>query len=163
MNIVHLLLGGNLGNVLDYFLKSIDALNSQGISVIRQSSVYQSEPWGFESNDLFLNQVLIAKTTHTAKQVLEMTQNIEKQIGRKTKSQNQVYESRLIDIDILLYDDLVLCSPNLTIPHPRLHERRFTLLPLQEIDADFIHPSFNKSIQALLNECQDQSKVVRLT
>jgi 2-amino-4-hydroxy-6-hydroxymethyldihydropteridine diphosphokinase len=154
-----LLLGGNLGEVINHFKLSSQFLSKSGFLITEKSSIFTSKAWGFESDDIFYNQVLITKTELSPSEVLYKTQSIEQQIGRKSKSQNGTYQSRLIDIDILFYDDMVLCSERLTIPHPKLHERMFTLVPLQELIPEFIHPALNQSISELVEVCPDKSTV----
>ncbi len=156
MNKCVLLLGGNLGNVAVHFKTSQQLLSEQGFDIVGQSSLYQSEPWGFEAKDLFLNQVLICQTRLSPHMCLEVTQGIEQSIGRKTKSRNLNYSSRLIDIDILFYNNDIVETNDLTIPHPRLHLRNFTLLPLLELMPDYIHPKLKKSIEWLCQNSEDK-------
>lgn len=103
----------------------------------RQSSLIETEPWGFESEHRFLNAVILCETSQTPRQVLETTQQIERDMGRKKitnrKSGSRTYSDRPIDIDILLYDDLTVDEPDLRIPHPLMHERDFVMIPLEEI------------------------------
>ena len=105
--------------------------------VLRQSSFLETEPWGFESENRFLNAVILCETSKTPREVLRLTQQIERDMGRKKnvnrKSVNRKYKDRPIDIDILLYDDLTVNEPDLKIPHPLMHERDFVMKPLQEI------------------------------
>ncbi len=153
MKQVVLLLGSNIeSRVLNLELALI-ALADKAGRVIMKSSIYESEAWGFESDSNFLNQVVIIETQHTPIIFLEYTQEIERKLERK-KTKNG-YESRTIDIDILFFDDLIYDSEELTIPHPRLHMRKFTLKPLCEILPDIIHPLFNKTCEKLLIECDD--------
>lgn len=154
---VYLLLGGNIGNVIEHFQKSIDALTTIGI-IIKKSSVVQSKAWGFESSDLFYNQVILIETDLTPEEVLAFNQSIEKKLGRM-RDHTGIYSSRTIDIDILYYENKVTKSELLEIPHPRLHLRNFTLVPLVEIAPDFVHPIFLISNAELLNNCEDQSVV----
>jgi len=159
MHIVYILLGGNIGNTAHFFQLAQSQLNEITGRVIQASSYYESEAWGFEAEQNFLNQVLVLETKLPPFEFLLQTQSIEKTIGRSKKTGTQGYESRKIDIDILFYDDLIIDTPNLCIPHPRLHFRRFTLEPLNEIAPDFNHPQLLKSMQALLSECPDNSPV----
>ena len=156
MNKACLLLGGNLGNVsLNFKIASEYMANCCG-EITNKSNLYQSESWGFEAKELFLNQVLIIETKLTAQELLQETQSIEQKIGRKTKSQNQEYQSRLIDIDILFFEDDIIQTENLTIPHPRLHLRNFTLAPLHELIPNYIHPKLKKSISWLFENSKDK-------
>lgn len=161
MSNVILLLGGNRGETEKVFQQA-SVLIEQQIGLIQQfSSMYKSPPWGFEDDQWFLNQVIFVETALTAGSVLEKSQQIERAMGRKKKTTTH-YEGRLLDIDILFYDDVILSSQKLTIPHERLHLRRFTLLPLHELAPGLIHPLRNKSITELLNECPDESEVIKL-
>lgn len=101
--------------------------------VLRQSSFIETEPWGFESEHKFMNAVILCKTMKTPREVLLLTQQIERDMGRKKKSVSGGYADRPIDIDILLYDDLTIDEPDLKIPHPLMHERDFVMIPLNEI------------------------------
>ena len=119
-----------------------------------ESAVYESEPWGFTADERFLNQVLTAETALEPLQVLDEVLQIESTMGRRRKEPvsvagNRVYESRPIDIDILFFDDLVVDTPRLTIPHPSIAEREFVLIPLREILADYVHPVLKKPIREL--------------
>ncbi|PRZ01661.1 2-amino-4-hydroxy-6-hydroxymethyldihydropteridine diphosphokinase [Marinilabilia salmonicolor] len=161
MSNVILLLGGNRGNTENVFKQALALLEQRIGLVQRCSSLYKSPPWGFEDDQWFLNQVVFVETRLEPQAVLVETQQIERDMGRKKKTTTH-YEGRLLDIDILFYDHIVISSPLLTVPHERLHLRRFTLLPLQELAPDFIHPGMNKSIATLLNECRDESEVIKL-
>ena len=152
-----LLLGGNLGNRKQNFQKAIELLESRVGRLLSQSGLYESEPWGFEHENNFLNQVLLMETELRPEEILSLTQNIEKEMGRIKLSDE--YEGRFIDIDILFYDDLILHTESLIIPHKHLHERRFTLLPLHELMPDFVHPKLKLSIRHLLSDCKDKVKV----
>ncbi|WP_010664881.1 2-amino-4-hydroxy-6-hydroxymethyldihydropteridine diphosphokinase [Marinilabilia salmonicolor] len=161
MSTVILLLGGNRGETEKVFQQAIGLIEQQIGLIQRISSMYKSPPWGFEDEQWFLNQVIFVETTLAAGSVLEKTQQIERDMGRKKKTTTH-YEGRLLDIDILFYDNVIISSPNLTIPHERIHLRRFTLLPLHELTPGFIHPVMNKSIAELLKECPDESEVKKL-
>lgn len=157
---VYLLLGGNIGNVIEHFHQSIEALKTIG-KIIKTSSIVQSKAWGFESCDLFYNQVVVMQTDSTPEKILAFNQSIEQKLGRK-RNHTREYASRTIDIDILYYGNEIIISPTLNIPHPRLHLRNFTLVPLVEIAPDFIHPVLLKSNQALLKESPDNSIITIL-
>jgi 2-amino-4-hydroxy-6-hydroxymethyldihydropteridine diphosphokinase len=126
--------------------------------ILAVSSVYETEPWGFESKDWFLNMILYIRTDLKPSGLLGRLLIIEALMGRVRDEKD--YKSRIIDIDILLYENETISEPGLTIPHPRLHKRRFVLVPLCEINPDGIHPVLKKSFASLLSECQDKSKVV---
>lgn len=121
--------------------------------LVRLSSVVESDPWGFVAEQRFLNQVLVVRTALSPAQLLNATQLIEHELGRIAKSHTKngtpVYSSRTVDIDILFYDNQVVNTPSLTIPHPLLHERSFVLTPLCEIESDRIHPVLGESMDKL--------------
>ncbi len=154
MHHIILLLGGNLGEVSTSLQNARALIEARIGSITKASSLYESEPWGFTHAQNFLNQVIEIQSSLEAHELLNTTQEIEKELGRTTKTSTE-YEGRLIDIDILFYDDLVLQSQRLTVPHPHLQNRLFTLLPLNERWNNFIHPVLNKTIEQLLKECSD--------
>lgn len=154
-----LLLGGNVGNTRSIIGDACLKIEEKVGAVVNASSLYASEPWGFDAEQWFINQVLIVNTGLNAKQVLQHTQEIEREMGRIKISDSKRFHSRPIDIDILFYDNLVINTPDLKVPHPMLHLRRFTLLPLVELMPDFVHPSFDISIKKILDACTDQGKV----
>ena len=139
MHRVYLGLGSNLGDREEHIRKAIALIGESIGLVIRQSSLIESEPWGFESANRFLNSVILVETTLTPRQLLKATQKIERQLGRKKKSTDSSlltpvsYSDRSIDIDILLYDDLTVDEPDLKIPHPLMDQRDFVMTPLNEI------------------------------
>ena len=135
---VFLGLGSNLGDREDIIRKAISLIGERVGLVIRQSSLIETEPWGFESDNKFLNGVILCETTLTPRQVLRATQKIERELGKLRKHSTRrtplsIYHDRPIDIDILLYDDLTIDEPDLKIPHPLMHERDFVMIPLKEI------------------------------
>ena len=135
---VFLGLGSNLGDREEIIRKAISLIGERVGLVIRQSSLIETEPWGFESDNKFLNGVIICETTLTPRQVLRATQKIERELGKLRKHSTRrtplsIYHDRPIDIDILLYDDLTIDEPDLKIPHPLMHERDFVMIPLKEI------------------------------
>jgi 2-amino-4-hydroxy-6-hydroxymethyldihydropteridine diphosphokinase len=154
---VYLLLGGNLGDKKKVFENARIKLENQLGEITAQSAIYETEPWGFESDDLFWNQALEITTSLAPEEVLQATQQTEQELGRIRKT-NQ-YDSRIIDIDILMYNAQMINLENLTIPHPRLQERKFALIPLNEIAPELVHPLFQKSIGQLLDECPDRLQV----
>jgi 2-amino-4-hydroxy-6-hydroxymethyldihydropteridine diphosphokinase len=161
-NTIFLLLGGNLGEVSLQFEKAKTLLVQKVGPIVLESKLYQSEAWGFTSENVFLNQVIQISTSLSPQEVLKENQHIEKEIGRTRTPDLVGFESRLIDIDILYFNGLKLTSDALTIPHYALHERRFTLLPLAEIAPNYIHPSLNKTNAQLLVDCTDYSTVTPL-
>ena len=140
---VYLSLGSNLGNKRENIRLAIERIGKLVGEVVRQSAFYETEPWGFQSENMFVNAAVKVKTGLMPMQVLRTTQQIERELGRKQKSTNPlndqmpVYHDRPIDIDILLYGDLVVDEPELKIPHPLMWTRDFVMIPLREIiDAD---------------------------
>jgi 2-amino-4-hydroxy-6-hydroxymethyldihydropteridine diphosphokinase len=160
MSKLFLLLGGNLGNKEQVFAQTREMVENRIGTIINKSSVYETEPWGFESDDLFWNQVLLLETNLEPLEVLAEAQQIEKEMGRVRQSKQ--YASRLIDLDLLFYDGLILHAEQLELPHRRMAERRFVLEPLAEIAAGFVHPVLKKTVAVLLDECPDQLKVKRV-
>ena len=157
MNKAILLLGGNLGNIQQNFKKTKILISSQTGNIQLKSSLYESKAWGFEAEELFINQVILVETKLSPIQLLQETQEIENTIGRKTKTRNSEYSSRLIDIDILFYNNDIIELPNLIIPHPKLHLRNFTLAPLNEIMPNFTHPKLTKTISWIFENSKDQN------
>lgn len=159
---VFLLLGGNLGDTEAYFDSCKAQLIEHGMVIIQASSVYRSEPWGMADAPWFLNQVLQIRCTSSADALLKLLLEIERGLGRERQVDPSAgYASRSIDIDILYFDDLILETKDLTIPHPRLHLRRFTLLPLTEIAPNWLHPVFQMDQQALLANCEDEGTTLK--
>src|SRR6266540_4448845 len=148
-HIVYLALGSNLGDRLANLKQAIDSLTPQ-MEVKAKSSVYETPPWGYEDQPKFLNQVIKVKTYLDPENLLKHLKRLEVALGRKESFPNG---PRLIDLDILFYDDLVLNTAALVIPHPRLHERAFVLLPLMDIDPNLVHPVNKKSVHELLAFC----------
>ena len=136
---VYLGLGSNLGDREEHIRKAISLIDERVGKVLRQSSLIETEPWGFESSNCFMNSVILCETTLTPREVLKATQKIERELGRKKKSKangqqpRANYKDRPIDIDILLYDDWQVDEPDLKIPHPLMQERDFVMIPLKEI------------------------------
>jgi 2-amino-4-hydroxy-6-hydroxymethyldihydropteridine diphosphokinase len=155
---VYMLLGSNLGDRKQYLDTARKSLCESVGTLLAQSSVYESEAWGFVSENAFLNQVVLYETALNPNELLRTIKLIEAENGRVHTKNG--YSSRNLDIDILFYGDLRYSSDILTIPHLMLHKRRFTLLPMAEIAPDFIHPVFNLNIRQLLERCDDKGKVV---
>lgn len=133
MTKVYLGIGTNLGDKERNILKAYDLIEKKVGRIVRRSSIYRTEPWGFQSENEFLNTVICVDTELTPQQLLAQTQQIERQMGRKQKSRGGEYHDRVIDIDILLYGNLEVNEPNLVIPHPLMKEREFVMKPLGEI------------------------------
>ena len=138
MHEVYLGLGSNLGDREAVLLQAIKLIDERVGQVLRHSSFIETEPWGFESTNRFLNAAVCCETTLTPREVLQVTQQIERDLGKRkrhaTKRQKEInYQDRPIDIDILLYDDLIVDEPDLKIPHPLMYQREFVMRPLNEI------------------------------
>ena len=133
MSSVYLGLGSNLGDKEANIRKAIALISERVGLVVRQSSLIMTEPWGFESQNSFVNAAIKCETTLSPREVLKATQKIEREMGRKKKSTDGGYADRCIDIDILLYDELRVDEPDLKIPHPLMLEREFVMIPLDEI------------------------------
>ena len=152
MATAYLSLGSNLGDRLRLIQEAVAALTVEAGPVTALSSLYETEPWGVSSPHRFLNVALALETTLSPETLLAVTQRIERDLGRTHKSVDGRYADRTIDIDLLFVGDAVLDTPALTLPHPRLHLRRFVLEPLCEIAPDLCHPLLRKSVSQLLAE-----------
>lgn len=151
-HLVYLSLGTNLGNKEENLCTAMTLIEEQVGTITSQSALYASAPWGFDSENKFLNNAISVETSLTPEELLSTTQRIEHTLGRTHKSVDGQYSDRLIDIDILLYDDVVMHTPSLTLPHPLMHRRLFVLEPLSEIAPTMIHPLLQKEIATLCNE-----------
>lgn len=150
MSLVYLGLGTNLGDKERNLENALTILSLEVGKILRQSSYYVSKPWGFDSANEFLNVVVLVETNLPPFDLLGKTQEIERKLGRTIKT-SEDYADRLIDIDILLYDNLIIDQPTLKIPHPLMTERDFVLIPLSEISPNLVHPVSGKSIVDLLH------------
>jgi 2-amino-4-hydroxy-6-hydroxymethyldihydropteridine diphosphokinase len=153
-------LGGNLGNSRENIESAIQSLRRAGIRIVRKSSIYRTEPVGFAGQPWFLNQAIAVCTDLSPWELLAEAKAVEVELGRRPGRRNG---PRQIDLDILLAEETILRTATLEIPHPRLSERRFVLVPLAEIAPALVHPVFKKSIRAILRECPDRSAVVRIS
>lgn len=149
---IYLGLGTNLGDKEANLKSAIDEINKRVGEVVSLSASYITEPWGFDSENTFLNAVCIAESGLSPFEVLRITQDIEKSLGRLKKSVGGNYSDRLIDIDILLFDDLIIHTPDLTIPHPLMHQRDFVIKPLAEIAPTVVHPVLHRTMEELRAE-----------
>ena len=159
-NQAFILLGSNLGDRLNNLKKAVDGISDLG-NVIRLSGLYRTEPWQMNSNYWFVNQVLELETPLTPEALIDKLLLLESALGR-TRTAAEGYQSRIIDIDILLFNDDMIDTEKLTIPHPRMHLRRFTLMPLAEIAPNKTHPIIKSTSIELLQACEDQSEVQRM-
>lgn len=148
MAVAYLGLGTNIGNKRRNLITAAALLAERVGDILALSDMYETEPWGFESENTFLNAAAELQTTCSPLELLDATRLIEIEMGRIEKS-NGAYHDRIIDIDILMYDDLVMQTPRLTIPHPLMHKRPFVMTPLMEIAPDVVHPVFHKTIAEL--------------
>lgn len=159
MAIVYLSLGSNFGDRIGYVQQATSLLGaSDGISIVRTSAFYETEPWGMNSENWFVNAVLEIKTTLSPQALLEECQRIETQLGRKRQDDNG-YADRSIDIDILFYNKEIVNEENLVIPHKFVHLRAFTLVPLLELIPNFEHPVLHKTISELHNDLENPEMV----
>lgn len=158
MNVAYLCLGGNLGDRESSIQMAISKIKQEvgGVSAI--SRIYETEAWGVTNQNAYLNMCLELKTEFSAELLITALLKIEHDLGRE-RNLYHTYEPRTIDIDILFYNDVILEYNHLTVPHPRLHLRKFVLIPLNDVASDFIHPIFQKKISDLLIECSDISEV----
>ena len=159
MAIVYLSLGSNMGDRLGYLQQATSILAShKDISIVSTSSFYETEPWQMESKNWFVNAVVQISTKLSPEALLDETQRIEVKLGR-TKNSAKDYADRTVDIDLLFYDDLIMHTGELTIPHPLMHKRAFMLVPMLEIAQDYVHPLFKKTISALYDELENPEMV----
>ena len=162
MNKVFLSLGSNQGDRLELLSQARELINNRVGDIMKTSSIYETEPWGFETDQPFLNQVIQVQTEQNAYMILDEIFNIERLLGR-VRGEVAGYTSRTMDIDILFINDIIIESDQLNIPHKHLPERRFILEPLCDIEPHFVHPILNKRIDELLSECIDEKKVSKWT
>jgi len=146
MSVSYIGIGSNLGNRQENCFRAVEILEKRGIKVQKRSSLYETEPWGVKDQPRFINMVVQIETTLEPDDLLRVLKDIEKEIGRQDSFR---WGPRMIDLDILLFNALVLNEENLQIPHPYLHEREFVLRPLSEIAPDVMHPVFHMSIDKL--------------
>ena len=161
MKTVYILQGSNEGDRLEILDLSVQEIEKRIGACTASSSVYESEPWGFEARQWFLNRVIVVKTDLEPLAILRELLAIELEFGRKRLDDGR-YHSRTLDLDILFIDRQIISTPELEVPHPQLQNRRFTLLPLAEIAPTFLHPTLLKTMSALLSECPDQAEVKKV-
>ena len=156
MNEIYLLTGGNMGDRLHLLHRANDEIERLVGRVIKKSAIYETAPWGFGGQGLFLNQVLCVEADITASSLLQKILGIERELGRVRVEK---MGPRVIDIDILFYGSDIISETELIVPHPRIAERRFVLTPLSEIAPDLLHPIYQKTVRQLLQECPDELEV----
>ena len=139
--------GSNLGDREEYILSAYRLLQEELGELIKKSSFIETPAWGFESDNSFINSVAVFETLKSPFEALEICNKIEKELGRKRNPEHRGYQNRTIDIDILFYEDIILDTPTLKIPHPLIAEREFVLKPLKEILPNFLHPILKKEIK----------------
>jgi 2-amino-4-hydroxy-6-hydroxymethyldihydropteridine diphosphokinase len=159
MVIAYLSLGSNKGDRIGYVQQAASLLGADnGITIVRSSAFYETEPWNMNTKTWFVNAVIEIKTKYSPNELLEVCQRIEKQLGRTVKQSND-YEDRTIDIDILFYGKDVINENNLVIPHKYVHLRAFTLVPMMELNADFVHPILHKTICEMHSDLENPEMV----
>jgi len=155
----YLLLGTNQGNRNYYLSAAIDCIQQEIGNILQQSSIYQTKAWGIHNQPDFLNQVIICDTKLDAHKLLKGCQEIEKKLGRKRLIR---WGQRTIDIDILYFNENIIATEDLKIPHPEIQNRRFTLIPLVELSPNLVHPLLKKTQKELLESCTDKLQVEKL-
>lgn len=157
-----LIIGSNMGDRLSYLQRATASLEIHVGKLIAKSSVYVSPPWGYNSTNEYYNQVLLFETDLDPEHLLDFCLRIEKLLGR-VRAEEEGYADRTIDIDILFVDEVNMKTDKLILPHPRMHLRKFCLLPLFEVDPDWVHPVSHKGLVYLIDHCEDNSELKRLS
>jgi len=156
-----LLLGGNEGDTRGYLRNAMTLLEQQMGMLTHQSYFYKTAAWGFQADD-FINIAMVIETEKSAEECLRIALDVEDELGRIREEDQQGYQDRNIDVDIIFYADEIINTENLIVPHPRMQERNFVLQPLLEIIPEYVHPVLKKTIRDLANDCQDSSKAIQL-
>ena len=154
-NQVILSLGSNIGNRLETIQSCVSSIHNEIATVVKVSKIYETPAWGFESEP-FYNCVVLIHTTKSAQKVLSQILKLEKGLGR-TRTHESGYQARIIDVDIVAFNEEIITTENLEIPHQQMHKRKFVLLPMQDLNLNWIHPKLKKSIPELLASCEDDS------
>tara|TARA_B110001469_G_C9398697_1_gene205054 strand:- start:85 stop:570 length:486 start_codon:yes stop_codon:yes gene_type:complete len=157
MNLAYLQLGSNLGDRLELISNAVKCIKENVGTLLSFSKIYLSTPWRVEGQQSYLNQIIEIETNLSAEDLLISVLKIEKDLGRV---RIEKWGERLIDIDIIFFNDEIIETPNLCIPHKHMHERNFVLIPLNEIIPFYIHPKYNKTVSALLEQSKDSEKVI---
>lgn len=152
---VILSIGSNQGDRLQNIEKAIDLIHNEIATVVKVSKLYESPSWGFES-DAFFNCALLVHTCKTASSILEEVLAAELKLGR-IRIEEKGYHARIIDIDVISFDEEIIDTENLKVPHPHMQDRQFVLLPMRDLKSDFVHPKLNKNVSELLRDCSDES------
>jgi len=155
---VYFSLGSNQGDRMENLQSAITHIGNRIGALKEKSKVYESEPWGYKDQEQYLNQVVCFESALMPIEILDIAMDIENHLGR-VRSGWQGYESRTMDIDVLLYDQLEINTTKLTVPHPKMHLRNFVLIPLNEIAPDIIHPFFRQTVNRLRTDCNDKARV----
>jgi 2-amino-4-hydroxy-6-hydroxymethyldihydropteridine diphosphokinase len=164
MSDLYLSIGGNLGDRSKNLSDCRENIGLQIGEIVKSSSIYESESWGFSHPRDFYNQVLMVKTDLNVESVLQKIQMIETKLGRiRSEQKAQNYEGRVIDIDILLFNKLIIQEKTLHIPHPHMQNRNFVMIPMVEIAKNLMHPVLQKSMKALLEACPDKGKIEKVS
>ena len=158
----YLLFGSNQGDQASLLERACIRIQNSCGMLVERSSAYLSEPWGFDAEEWFMNELLVVETELEPDELMDKLMEIETELGRVRHPETKGYCSRTVDLDILYYGDQVIRTEKVTAPHPRLHLRKFALMPLCEIIPDFLHPVFNLSQQELLDRCPDTSTIQQL-
>jgi len=153
---VYLLIGGNLGNREENLKTAVNLLQIEGGKVTGSSAIFETAAWGITNQSPFLNQALLLETMHQPARLLEIILEVELKMGRIRGEKNG---PRIIDIDILFFDDLIISEPQLTIPHPLIQNRLFALAPMKDLEPHLKHPVLKKTISELFDECPDKLEV----
>ena len=156
MECCYILFGSNMGDKEALFAQACLLINNRCGHVVRVSAAYESEPWGFEAEEWFLNRVIVVETDKGPEEVLQQLLDIERELGRVRHPEIQGYTSRTVDLDLLYFGQRVINTDSLTVPHPRLHLRRFALVPMCEVAPEWVHPVFGMTQQELLQQCPDE-------
>lgn len=159
-HLAYISLGGNIGNTLEIFQNALLAIEKKLGKIIQKSSIYQTAAWGKEDQNDFLNQVILIETSFDAKKLLDSLLTIELLFERKRIER---WGPRTLDLDLLSFDNQIENSESLVLPHPRIQERKFILVPLNELNPNWIHPILQKSASELVNACTDQLKVKKIS
>lgn len=160
MNTAYLILGGNKGDKLKNLQIAIEQLEKKAGRVLKKSDIYVTAAWGNTDQPDFFNQVVCLQTELSAQELLNQLLKIEEEAGRIRG--HQKWMERTMDIDILFFNDSIIKTDNLTIPHPYIQDRKFVLIPMAELAPELVHPVFKKSIETLLHECKDELEVKKI-